>query len=58
MKCKFDLLHIEEKDMLDFKEGLRMSLWNSDCCNYDIDPEDIKYEKTKYYTILTFKKSI
>lgn len=40
LKCYVGILNIH--NMEDFKNGLINSLWNSDVCNYNLNPENIK----------------
>jgi hypothetical protein len=46
LECFFSNLYVDESVMNDFKEGLSASLWNSDCCYYDIAVDKIKVENT------------
>jgi hypothetical protein len=41
-------------DEAEFKEGLIVSLWNSDICSYDLSPENIniRYDEGYYFTII------
>ena len=45
-------------DLEEFKKGLIWSLWDSDHCNYNLDPENIKIyddDDEIYFTIIEFK---
>lgn len=55
LKCHMGILNI--LDLSEFKKGLIFSLWNSDHCNYNLDPEKIKiYDDEKiYFTIIEFE---
>jgi hypothetical protein len=55
LECVFNLIRID--DMIEFKEGLRSSLWNCDMCCYNIDVENIKIENDMQhgFTHITFK---
>lgn len=50
--CHFDILSIINED--EFKKGLIESLWNSDICEYSLNPDDIKiYDDEKvFFTII------
>jgi hypothetical protein len=41
------------QNIKEFKEGLRVALWDCDLCNYDIEPENIKiYEDEDVYSTI------
>ena len=52
--CHLDLLNIENES--EFKNGLRVALWDCDMCSYNIEPENIKIydEEDMYFTIIEF----
>lgn len=52
LKCYVSVLNIT--NISEFKEGLINSLWNSDVCNYSLNPEDINiYDDDEcYFTII------
>lgn len=52
LKCYRPLLNIT--NMNEFKEGLINSLWNTDVCNYNLNPENIKIydEDDAYFTVI------
>ena len=45
------------QNMNEFKEGLRVALWDCDLCNYNIEPENIKIydDEDFYFTIIELK---
>ena len=53
--CHLDPLNITNE--VEFKAGLRSSLWDCDICHYSIEPEDITIEMDEdlYFTIIKFK---
>jgi hypothetical protein len=53
--CHLHPLNITNE--VEFKAGLRSSLWDCDICHYSIDPEDITIEMDKdfYFTIIKLK---
>lgn len=47
---------INIRNMNEFKEGFIFSLWDCDCCNYSLEPEDIEiYEDGDYFTVIKLK---
>lgn len=54
LKCYRSLLNITNMD--EFKDGLITSLWGSDVCNYNLNPENIKIydEDDDYFTVIEF----
>lgn len=53
LKCHMDILNIQDMD--DFKQGLKLALWDCDMCSYNIEPENIKiYDEDYYFTIIEF----
>lgn len=52
LKCYRSILNITNMD--EFKDGLINSLWNSDVCNYNLNPENIKIydEDDMYFTVI------
>lgn len=52
--CHLDLLNIQNEN--EFKDGLRVVLWDCDMCSYNIEPENIKIydEEDMYFTIIEF----
>lgn len=59
VECHFQLLHITEEHMSDFKEGISIALWDCDCSHYSTKVEDINVvtdDDDGYFTIITLKK--
>jgi len=56
--CRFGVLNIEEKDMVEFKKGVGISLWDCDCSHYSTNIEDIeiKIDDDAWYTVITLKR--
>lgn len=54
LKCSILPLNVEKVD--EFKKGLILSLWDSDMCSYNLNPENIKIDNDKYgyLTIIEF----
>lgn len=54
LTCHINPLNIEKVD--EFKKGLIYSLWNCDCCSYNLKPENIKIydDENGYFTIIEF----
>lgn len=54
LSCLISPLNIENVD--EFKKGLIRSLWNCDCCSYNLKPENIKIYDNEdgYYTTIEF----
>jgi hypothetical protein len=54
-KHYINILNVQ--NMNEFKEGLRVALWDCDLCNYDIEPENIKIydEEDGFATIIELK---
>jgi len=52
LQCHLGLLNIT--NMEEFKDGIMTSLWDSDVCNYNIDPDNIKIydDDDMYFTII------
>ena len=52
LQCYLSSLNIT--NMEEFKDGLMTSLWDSDVCNYNIDPDNIKIydDDDMYFTII------
>jgi hypothetical protein len=52
--CHLSLLNIQNES--EFKNGLRVALWDCDMCSYNIEPENIKIydEEDMYFTIIEF----
>lgn len=57
--CRFQLLNIEEKDIVEFKKGLGISLWDCDCSHYNTNAKDIqiKIDEDAFFTIITLNRS-
>ncbi len=57
--CHFQLLNITEENMVEFKLGLRDSLWGCDASHYSTDPDDIevKADEDGWFTNIRLKKS-
>jgi len=59
-KCECYVSALNILDEAEFKGGLTVSLWDSDICSYDLDPENIniRYDEACYFTIieLVFKE--
>lgn len=53
--CHMNTLNIV--DLEEFKKGLICSLWNSDHCNYCLEPDKIKIydDESFYFTIIEFE---
>jgi hypothetical protein len=55
LKCHLPILNIQNE--LEFKQGLKASLWDCDMCSYNIDAENIKIydDEDSYFTVIEFK---
>jgi hypothetical protein len=57
LKCYERILNISNMD--EFKNGFICSLWNSDVCNYNLNPEKIKIydDEDIYFTVIELELS-
>lgn len=58
IKCNFGLLNVTEQDMVEFKLGVGVSLWDCDCSHYSCKPEniDVKADDDGMFTVITLKR--
>lgn len=56
VRCFRRDLHLGTLNQKEFKDGLRSGLWNSDICAYNLEPESIVFEETKYATYIILKR--
>jgi hypothetical protein len=57
VKCRFSLINVLEEDILEFKRGIGVSLWDSDCSHYSTDVENINIadDEDLLFTVITIK---
>jgi len=59
LECCLPKIYFNESDLKSIKLGIRMSLWDSDCCAYEIENiEDIELWNIEYRTMLKLKLRI
>jgi hypothetical protein len=55
LECHLGLIKFNDEN--EFKEGLKLSLWDCDMCSYDIEKENIKieYDMEMGFTVISFQ---
>ena len=59
LKCFLPLISFKDSDVESIKSGIRDSLWQSDCCSYEIrDINNIKLYNDELWTVVELKLRI